>query len=386
MGAPRRSAMGCCASKAFQTEPDSAKFDDVGAQSPQRVGQQLEQATPTCNTRPPQHVPEYSQCADLNADPFHGNRQSGDYAPPPQGRRLSLDQRLQQQIASPNEVNFVPSQGQRLSLDHILLDQRADSVQPLAGRPAGSECVASNRYPYAYPSQGGRLSLDQRMESSANDCIQRPPPGHSGPDARGDPPSNRPRSSVLTTARQKGRRSKQQVKHAYLNLDSECATVLSGQASLTNLLSPGPQFSLRGRLVHTRASRASGENGEERHKRGTRVQQFVLAPEDGLQYSTWRKQRGQLEPLQPPTKINRYFFQGPMGATVSAETMGSVLLSLTNDSTEKAVDISSVPKFPCINTPSLVKAEGAITLWRQRAQSRKGEGSGFEYLRTSRDC
>ena len=407
--------MGCCASKAFQPEPGSAKVDDASAQAGQRVGQQFEPTTPASNTQPPeQHLQMYT---DPNVDPFRkGYGQSGSCAPPPTtGRRLSLDQRLQQQ-SNPNKANFVPSQGQpgrrlsldqrlqnpqvrfvpsqgqRLSLDHILLDQRIESAQPLA------------RTPYAYPSQGRRQSLDQRMESAPNDSIQRAPLRHSGPDAR-DPPSSQPCSrakarakgatarqknlaSTTTTtttatgaARQKGRRSKQQVEHAYLNLDPECAHALSGQARLTGLLSPGPQFSLRGRLVSTRRARASGDNyGEHQQQRGTRVQQFVLAPEDGLQHLTWRKQRGLLEPLQPPSEINRDIFQGPMGSTVSAEMMGYVLLSLTSDSAEKALGISSVPKFPCINEPSLVEAEGAIKLCQCM-----GSGSGFD-LRTSRDC
>ena len=78
-----------------------------------------------------------------------------------------------------------------------------------------------------------------------------------------------------------------------------------------------------------------------------------------------------------------------MGSTVSAEMMGFVLLSVTSDnsllsltsdySLEKAVGISSVPKFPCVNTPSLVEAEGAVKLFYEK-------GPGFDYLRTSRDC
>ena len=386
--------MGCCASKASQPELDSAKFDDVSAPAGQRVGQQFEPPKPT--TRPP----EYSS---------HG----GSCSPPPRGRLLSLDQRqqsnpnkvtfvpsqgqpgrrlsLDQRLQNP-QVTFVPSQGQRLSLDHTLLDQKSESTQQLAPH---------DRYPYAYPSQGRRQSLDQIFESAPNDYIQPPPLRQSGPDARA-PPSSRPRSPAKArakgaTVRQKGRRSKRQVTHAYLNLDAEFAHALLGthaSPGLTGLLSPGPQFSLRGRLVHSRA-RASGDNGEQ-PQGGTRAQQFVLAPEDGLQYLMWRKQRGRLELLQPPSKINRDVFQGPMVSTVSTEMMGFVLLSLTSDYSlekQKAVGISSVPKFPCINTPeaggvgiNTLEAEGAINFCHW-----KGEGSGFGYLRRSwgtrsRDC
>ena len=130
-------------------------------------------------------------------------------------------------------------------------------------------------------------------------------------------------------ARQGGTPGHHSKQEAYLNLDSECANALSEETRLTGLLSPGPQFSVRGRLVHTRAI---GDNGKHRFQGGTRVQ-FVLAPEDALQYLTWRNERAQFEPLQPPAKINRGFFQCW--------------------AYEKAVDVSSVPKFPCINTPSL---------------------------------
>lgn len=297
----------------------------------------------------------------------------------PPGRRLSLDQRLQNP-----QPKFVPSQGQRRSLDHLLHEH---GVAQLA-LTRGQECVAPHRYPYAYPSQGRRQSLDQRMESASNNFIPRSSQKHIGAkalDPRDPPSSQQPRSRAkarskgATTPRQKGRRSKQQVKHAYLNLDPECAHALSSQAHRTGLLSPGKQFSLRGRLVQTR-TRANGDGGE-RQQRGTRVQQFVLAPEDGHQHLTWRKQRGRLEPLQPPSKISRDLFEGPMGSTVSTEMMGFVLLSLTSDSAKKTVGISSTPKFPCINTPSLEEAEGAIKLSRW-----KGEGLGINYLRTSRDC
>ena len=130
---------------------------------------------------------------------------------------------------------------------------------------------------------------------------------------------------------------------------------------------------LRGRLVHTRAS---GEKGKERCD--TRVQ-FVLAPEDALQYVMWREERAQLEPLHPPTKINRGFFQCLLESIVSTETNLSTEtmdfvrfstpcptpmgISSISVSAEKAVDVSGLPKFPCINAPS----------------------GGFD-LRTSRDC
>lgn len=407
--------MGCCASKAFQPEPGSATSAGV---SDQRVAQQQEPATPMCNALSPGHSLQY---AGPDAGPF---RDGDSCHQSPRGRRLPLDQRQQQQYCPtkvttcPSEVTlqqqfeqqscptkvsfvpsqarpgrrlsldqrlqipqpkFVPSQGQRRSLDHILHEH---GVPQAVAR--GQECVTPHRYPWAYPSQGRRQSLDQRMESAPNDFIRQE---HIGPKARDprDPPSSQPRSRAkarskgATTPRQKGRRSKRQVEHAYLNLDPECARALSSQAHRTGLLSPGPQFSLRGRLVQTR-TRANGDNGEHR-QRGTRVQQFVLAPEDGLQHLTWRKQRGQLEPLQPPTKISRDLFEGPMGSTVSTEMIGFVLLSLTSDSAKKAVGISSSPKFPCINTPSMEEAEGTIRLSRW-----KGEGLGFDYLRTSRDC
>ena len=167
-----------------------------------------------------------------------------------------------------------------------------------------------------------------------------------------------------------GHHNKQRV---YLNLDPECANALSSQTRLTGLMSPGTQFSLRGRLVHTRPS---GEKGKERCD--TRVQ-FVLAPEDALQYVMWREERAQLEPLEPPTKINRGFFQCLLESIVSTETNLSTEtmdfvrfstpcptpmgISSISVSAEKAVDVSGLPKFPCINAPS-------------------GE---FD-LRTSRDC
>ena len=410
--------MGCCASKAFEPEPGSATSAGVSDHD-KRVAQQLEPATPACNAQSPEHSLQY---AGPDAGPFRDDRcpQS------PRLRRLPLEQRLLQQQSCPTKVatcpsevtlqfeqqscptkatfvpsqappgrhlsidqrlqnpqpKFVPSQGQRQSLDHLLHERGV--AQSLT---RGQECVAPPRYPYAYPSQGRRQSLDQRMQSAPNDFIPRSSQKHIGakvPDPR-DPPSSQPRSRAkarskgATTPRQKGGRSKQQVKHAYLNLDPECARALSSQAHRTGLLSPGKQFSLRGRLVKT-PTRANGDDGE-RRQRGTRVQQFVLAPEDGHQYLTWRKQRGQLEPLQPPSKISRDLFEGPMGSTVSTEMMGFVHLSLTSDSAKNAVGVSSTPKFPCINTPSLEEAEGTIRLSRW-----KGEGLGFDYLRTSRDC
>ena len=145
---------------------------------------------------------------------------------------------------------------------------------------------------------------------------------------------------------------------AYLNLDPECANALSSQTRLTGLLSPGPQFSLRGRLI------------QQRFQGGTRAQ-FILAPEDALQHLTWRNERTQLEPLQPPTKINRGFFQASSNR------------GFFQDSADKAVDVSTVPKFPCINTPSLVEAEGVFKTCQWKGEG--PGGTGFD-LRTSRDC
>ena len=293
-----------------------------------------EAETTAGNKRPQGQHSQY--CADPYClDPFSGYRKSGNsYGnsyPPPQGRRLSLDRRLQQQ--SNPQATFVPSQGRR-------------------------------------------LSLDKRIELASIDCIQRPPlrageeteTAHSTR-CKDDTTSRRTR----LTARQDdtpGHHSKQR---AYLNLDPESANALSSHTRLTGLLSPGPQFSLRGRLVHTRASGEKGAQGCD-----TRVQ-FVLTPEDALQYLTWREECSQVERLQPPTKINRGFFQCLLESVVSTETnlstetMGFVLfstpcptpmgISSISVSAEKAVDVSGLPKFPCINAP----------------------GGGFD-LRTSRDC
>ena len=219
------------------------------------------------------------------------------------------------------------------------------------------------------PSQGRRLSLDRKMESAPNDYYQRPPLEHSGLDTR-NPLSNQPRSRAeeeirtpLSTSCKDDRVSHRAERHdgkqqAYLNLDPECANALSSQTRLTGLLSPGPQFSLRGRLI------------QQRFQGGTRAQ-FTLAPEDALQHLTWRNERTQLEPLQPPTKINRGFFQASSNR------------GFFQDSADKAVDVSTVPKFPCINTPSLVEAEGAFKTCQWKGEG--PGGTGFD-LRTSRDC
>ena len=289
-------------------------------QPPQQWPQQ--QPPAKCNKRPPE---QHLQYADPYLDPEGGYRKSDNSAPPLHGRRVSLDQRLQQQ--SNPQRTFVPSQGRR-------------------------------------------QSLDRKIELTPNDYIQRHPLEHSGLDTR-NPPSNQPRSRAEEgtgtphstsckdgTASQQSRDSKQQ---AYLNLDPECANALSSQTRLTGLLSPGPQFSLRGRII------------QQRFQGGTRAQ-FILAPEDALQYLTWRNERTQLEPLQPPTRINRGFFQATSNR------------GYFQDSAEKAVDVSSVPKFPCINTPSLV--EGNLEIPPFKTCQWKGEGpggTGFD-LRTSRDC
>ena len=293
---------------------------------------------------PPPAPPQHSQyCADpYYLDPFSGYKKSGNSYPPLQGRRLSLDRRLQQQ--SNPQVTFVPRDGSQ-----------------------GVTFV---------PSQGRRLSLDKRIELASIDCIQRQP-------LRAGEETETPMSTRCeddTASRRAGLDTRQDdtpghhnKQRAYLNLDPKCANALSSQTRLTGLMSPGTQFSLRGRLVHTRAS---GEKGKERCD--TRVQ-FVLAPEDALQYVMWREERAQLEPLHPPTKINRGFFQCLLESIVSTETNLSTEtmdfvrfstpcptpmgISSISVSAEKAVDVSGLPKFPCINAPS----------------------GGFD-LRTSRDC
>lgn len=195
-----------------------------------------------------------------------------------------------------------------------------------AGPPLGPKHAREDPAPRC---DAERATIKPR--SAADDCAHSQPKPNGVDSGSGEertfqyhPEAPSARCAAAASSRRGLRRHSTQL--AYLNLGPDFALALAGQSRVTGLLSPGPAFSLRGRLVH---ARAYAENGRQD---STQVH-FVVAPEDAQQHWMCNK-RSQMEALRPPSKINRGFFSRPI------------------DSVEKAAHVSGLPRYPCVNTPN----------------------------------